>query len=47
MEAVLTFHQGFDGHLFIDGKGKLLLSYFGIGKANYIDRKAQETNIAQ
>lgn len=33
MEAVLTFHQGFDGHLFIDGKGKLLLSFFGIGKA--------------
>lgn len=22
MEAVLNFHQGFDGHLYIDGKGK-------------------------
>jgi regulator of nonsense transcripts 3 len=23
MDAVLAFHQGFDGHLFIDGKGEL------------------------
>jgi hypothetical protein len=30
MDAVLAFHQGFDGHLFIDGKGEL---HFAVGSS--------------
>jgi Smg-4/UPF3 family len=39
MEAVLNFHQGFDGHLFIDGKGKPLLFAVQHTHRSCIDRK--------